>query len=217
MWRHLIRIISIILLVLTFIQIYKFSDQDGNTSSELSRKAARKIIEIFPYTKTLSIETKEKMVERSQPIIRKLAHFSVYTLVGIFIMSFISTYKVHLKYKFLVSILVGLLYAISDEYHQSLVPGRGPSGFDVIIDTAGVIFGIILVLIIISVFKALTAKDIPENTDNTKELNEIKEELKEIKQEIKNNNTNKNALDTKDTNTNYEIKSETESKNMEEI
>lgn len=204
MWRNFIRIFSLILLLFTFVQIYKFSDQDGNSSGELSRKVVRKAINIFPYTKNLSLETKEKIVERSQPIIRKLAHFTIYTFVGIFIMSFISTYKLHLKYKFLISILVGLTYAISDEYHQSLIPGRGPSAVDVIIDTAGVIFGIILVLIIISVFKALTAKEIPENIDNKKELNEIKEELKEIKQEIKNNNTNK------------EINSKTETDNMEE-
>ena len=139
MQRTIIRIISIILLILTFIQIYRFSDQDGETSGELSKKVVRKALNIFPYTKDLSFETKEKMVEGAQPIVRKLAHFSIYTLVGIFIMSFISTYKIHLKYKFLVSILVGLFYAISDEFHQSFTPGRGPSIIDVFIDTLAAI------------------------------------------------------------------------------
>lgn len=159
MKRTLIRIISIILLLLTFIQIYRFSDQNGETSSNLSKKVVRKFINVFPYTKNLSLETKEKIVKNAQPIVRKLAHFSIYTLVGIFIMSFISTYKIHLKYKFMVSILVGLSYAISDEIHQSFVPNRGSSAVDVCIDTSGVIFGIVIVLIIISVFKALTEKE----------------------------------------------------------
>lgn len=158
MKRTLFRLTMLILLGLTFASIFNFSSQDGPTSSGLSRKVARKIVDVFPYTKNLSESTKNKIVEKSQPIIRKGAHFSIYMLVGILIMSFISTYQIHLKYKFLISILVGLAYATSDEIHQSFIPGRGPSIIDVGIDTCGVFTGIIIVLIIISVFKALTEK-----------------------------------------------------------
>ena len=73
-------------------------------------------------------------------------------------MSFLSTYRLHLKYKFLISLLVGLIYAVSDEIHQSFIPGRTASIRDVCIDTSGVFLGIIIVLIIISVYKALTEK-----------------------------------------------------------
>ena len=163
MKRTLFRITMLILLGLTFFAIFNFSSQDGKTSSGLSKKVARKIVDIFPYTKNLSENTKNKIVEKSQPIIRKGAHFSIYMLVGIFIMSFISTYKLHLKYKFLISILVGLVYAISDEIHQGFTPDRTPSPIDVGIDTCGVMFGIIVVLIIISVYKALTEKNVSEN------------------------------------------------------
>lgn len=162
MKRTLFRITMLILLGLTFATIFNFSSQDGQTSGNLSRKVARKIVDVFPYTKNLSENTKNKIVEKSQPIIRKGAHFSIYMLVGIFIMSFISTYKLHLKYKFSISILVGLIYAITDEIHQSFTPGRTPSVIDVGIDTCGVFLGIILVLIVISVYKALTEKKISE-------------------------------------------------------
>ena len=147
-----------IFLVLTFISIFNFSNQDGQTSGGLSRKVARKMVDVFPYTKNLKEEAKNKIVEKSQPIIRKGAHLSIYTLVGILIMSFISTYKIHLKYKFLISILVGLIYASSDEIHQSFIPDRTASIIDVGIDTSGVLIGIMLVLIIISVYKSLTEK-----------------------------------------------------------
>ena len=36
------------------------------------------------------------------------------------------------------------MYAASDEYHQSFVADRGPSVFDVMIDSAGVIAGVLL-------------------------------------------------------------------------
>lgn len=42
------------------------------------------------------------------------------------------------------------------EIHQMYVPGRTARMLDVLIDTAGVWFGIGIVLIIISVWKALT-------------------------------------------------------------
>jgi len=38
----------------------------------------------------------------------------------------------------LVALAIALAYAISDELHQSFVPGRHPSPFDVAIDAAGI-------------------------------------------------------------------------------
>ena len=40
------------------------------------------------------------------------------------------------------------LYACSDEYHQTFVPGRSGELRDVFVDLAGVAFGLILVLLI---------------------------------------------------------------------
>lgn len=122
--RLIFRIILIILLLWTFSIIFGFSNQNSVESGSLSKKVARKIIDIFPYTKNLSETTKVKIVEKSQPIIRKLAHFSIYTLVGFLIMTFVSTYKLMLWKKWLISIGVGLTYAISDEFHQSFIPRK---------------------------------------------------------------------------------------------
>ena len=156
MKRTILRIVLIIALGFVFYTIFQFSAQNGEKSGGLSRKVVSKVINFFPYTKDLSNNTKVKIVEKSQPIIRKLAHFSIYMVVGILIMTFISTYNVILLKKFIISLGVGLVYAISDEIHQYFVPGRTPKLMDVGIDVAGVFLGIIIVLIVISVFKALT-------------------------------------------------------------
>ena len=143
-----IRIISLILLIYTFITIFSFSSQEGTKSSSLSKKVARKCIDIFPYTKNASEEKKTEMVESCQIFIRKLAHFSIYTCVGIFIMIFVSTYNMKLKTQILICVIVGFIYAISDEIHQNFIPERTMSAIDVIIDTIGTINGTIIVLII---------------------------------------------------------------------
>ena len=43
------------------------------------------------------------------------------------------------------ALLTGLLYVVSDEIHQTFVPGRAGQLRDVLIDTCGVIIGICLI------------------------------------------------------------------------
>ena len=155
MKQNILRIIFLLLLVTTFATIFHFSSQIGETSDEVSRGVLRKLIDTFPYTKGLSEETKLKLVEHGNPIIRKLAHFSIYALVGVWIMSFMSTFQTRLYKKWIISMLVGVSYASLDEYHQGFVAGRGPSLIDVGIDSLGVLTGIFIVLIIISVYRTL--------------------------------------------------------------
>lgn len=81
MKKTIFRAILLLLLGTTFVCIFNFSNQNGTQSSSLSRKVARKIIDVFPYTKNLSEDTKNKMVEKSQPLIRKGAHFTIYMVV----------------------------------------------------------------------------------------------------------------------------------------
>ena len=38
-------------------------------------------------------------------------------------------------------IAIGIIYGVSDEWHQSFVPGRNPSAADLLADTIGVLMG----------------------------------------------------------------------------
>lgn len=154
MKKIILRIIFLLLLCSTFFVIFGFSSQSGTESSSLSREVTTKFVNIFPYTKNLSNDVKENLIEHGEIIVRKLAHFSIYTLVGIFIMAFMFTFNTKLKIQFSISLLVGLIYAITDEYHQSWIPGRGPSVMDVCIDTLGVFTGILIVLAIVAIYRA---------------------------------------------------------------
>jgi VanZ family protein len=69
-------------------------------------------------------------------ILRKLAHAAEYAVLGALL--FRAAARAGLAF------VLGALYAVSDEIHQSLVPGRLGSPLDVAIDAAGVACGIVL-------------------------------------------------------------------------
>lgn len=141
------RIIFLILTLSTFIIIFMFSNQDAKESSATSRGFTKDIIEIVPVTKNLEENQKNNLIENSQKFIRKLAHFSVYTLAGINLMGFMKTYdKLKLNKRIMISILIGIIYASTDEFHQMFSGGRTPAVTDVCIDTLGVIFGNLIFL-----------------------------------------------------------------------
>ena len=71
-------------------------------------------------------------------------------------MGFWCTFDIRNKYKLLWSILIGVAYAASDEFHQSFIPGRGPSIRDVCIDSAGVLTGIFVMIFLILLFEAFS-------------------------------------------------------------
>ena len=78
-------------------------------------------------------------------------------------MSLMSTYNnIKGKNKILISLIVGFLYASSDEFHQYFIPGRGAMVTDVLIDTLGVSFGIALVLTIKKLYLGILNRQIKE-------------------------------------------------------
>ena len=153
MEKNILRVILIILLGITFYTIFQFSSEDADKSSATSGNVIRTIINILPNTKDLNEQEKIQIISRTQTITRKLAHFSIYTFVGISTMSLASTYQLKSWKQILISISVGFIYASLDEYHQSFVPGRSGELRDVLIDTTGVIIGTLLIFIGISIYE----------------------------------------------------------------
>lgn len=84
-------------------------------------------------------------------------------------MAFFETYKLKELDKLGFSLIIGIVYASSDEIHQCFTPGRGPLLTDVIIDTMGVLLGILLVMLILKVHKII--QDKKENRQNMAKCN----------------------------------------------
>lgn len=75
-------------------------------------------------------------------IIRKLAHFTEYLILGFLTINMLD--KNDISKKYLISILICIIYATSDEIHQIFVPGRTCQIKDILIDSIGSITGIYL-------------------------------------------------------------------------
>jgi VanZ family protein len=70
---------------------------------------------------------------------RKFGHITEYCILGMLVLrAFRAESEKHLKWRDVVyTLLVVILYAASDEFHQSFVPTRTASIIDVGIDTLG--------------------------------------------------------------------------------
>lgn len=149
------RVLFLILLAIAFYVIYNFSAQNGEISGSLSLKVTEFIVKIVSKVKNMDEVVKLHYIEKLHPIIRKLAHFSVYTVVGFSIMGFMCTFDIKNIIKVIISFSVGVTYAISDEIHQYFIPGRSARVFDVCIDSLGVLTGIFILITLIVFVEAI--------------------------------------------------------------
>ena len=69
-------------------------------------------------------------------ILRKLAHTAEYAVLGALLVRAVHRPRV--------AFVLGVLYAASDELHQTFVPGRHGSLVDVAIDSVGIAVGIVV-------------------------------------------------------------------------
>lgn len=118
--------------------IFWFSNQPVHQSDELSRGITRVIVEVIEKVAT----DDDFDISSFNHIVRKNAHFLIYLILGVLVSSALKSSGVIGIRNVLISILICILYAMSDEYHQLFVPGRGGQIKDVMIDSAGAIVGV---------------------------------------------------------------------------
>ncbi|MGN1322896.1 MAG: VanZ family protein [Bacilli bacterium] len=135
-------IISWMLLVIWMIFIFIMSSFNGNISSNQSGSIADLIYNLFNISDT----------EKVSLIVRKCAHVSEFFILGILVINLVSKYNV--KHIYLISFIICVLYASSDEFHQLFVSGRSGQVTDVLIDLIGVVLGL-SIYCLIKYFKSL--------------------------------------------------------------
>ncbi|WP_107995233.1 VanZ family protein [Trichococcus paludicola] len=116
--------------------IFLLSHQNGQDSSETSGI----LLELLKF---IGIGPGSSVQGALSFLVRKAGHFTEYLILAILFLRYRKERGPSGKSAFY-TVLFVFLYASSDEFHQSFVPGRGPAFSDVLIDTAGGLTGIIL-------------------------------------------------------------------------
>ncbi len=132
--------------------IFIFSAQEGAESSQISSGITQWLLHLlYPRYDQLSPADKNTLLGSWQFALRKAAHFSEFALLGI---SLKLLFRLLVRQKpSLLAWIVGTLYACTDELHQTVVSDRAGMWQDVCIDSAGVLFGVLAVLLILSLRK----------------------------------------------------------------
>lgn len=126
--------LNIIFVIIWMMFIFIMSSFNSNESSNQSNFIVNILSNIFNISN----------IEILSFIVRKLAHYTEYTILGILVYNLIYSYNK----KIYISIIICIIYAISDEIHQLFVPGRSCQITDILIDSMGSVTGIILLYII---------------------------------------------------------------------
>jgi VanZ family protein len=134
------------LLVVNILFIWSNSMLPGEVSGNISR-----------WVKELLSFAGGAESEQGHGLLRKLGHFTEFSCLGLWLAWLSGMLKKHP----LIGLAGGFLVACVDETIQRFVPDRGPSFFDVLIDTAGVSVGIILLFVGHAVFSNRKKKILP--------------------------------------------------------
>ncbi len=173
------KLIVIMLVVFSLGGMYFFSSQNAHVSGNQSQEVVRIIDKIrdkvtLQDEKLIKIQTniydKLKRFGSKSYIVRKMAHFSIYALIGTSLLLFIYEFSKKLLLSSLIAFFLSIIYACYDEYRQLSIPGRSGSIKDVFIDSSGALTGIILTFIIISIIKIIVS--LLKNSLNKKDLSE---------------------------------------------
>lgn len=153
------RLVFILFALVWMIIVFRFSNEPADTSQNTSLNTTEILVETIAGN-SINIEQKEQFTQELDPIVRKLAHFALYTLGGVLILNFINTYNIYLKKKIIYSIAVGAIYASTDEIHQLFVEGRGGLVTDVLLDSFGVATGVCIFLCIMKIIQMIRKSSI---------------------------------------------------------
>lgn len=146
--KIIIRVILILWLIIIFMFSNQASDKSNTTSDHVTETITSTITTI---TKEGKI-TKEKQKEiniNTRVIVRKTAHFLAFLILGIITFMVLKDInKLTIKYLILISISFCFIYACSDEIHQLFISGRTAQVLDILIDTIGASFGVLIMYLL---------------------------------------------------------------------
>lgn len=155
---RIVRYLLLLMNIIWMMVIFSFSAQPASESSETSMKVGTMVGKVLkPGFSDLPKEEQIQYAKRIEFPIRKLAHATEYAILGVLTSLFFFSWK--RKRYGLYGWLWGILYAITDEFHQAFVPGRSCQMTDVAIDSLGCLFGCTVIALLMSIRRKRWKKD----------------------------------------------------------
>ena len=143
--RIWIRILLTVLTAALMAQIFCFSMETAERSDATSRKYAERVISVLhPDYDRYPEERQQTLLNEVQHVVRKLAHFTEYTALGLLMRLCLMSWFGRRRTGF-AAWAGGTFYACTDELHQLMTDGRSGQWTDVLIDSSGVLTGVLLV------------------------------------------------------------------------
>lgn len=139
------KILSLSAFVIWIAVIFLLSAQPKEESNALSMKVTEVVTEkVIP---DRIVEKRDLNMDRLNNIMRTHAHFLLYLVLGILTLNLLSSIGIS-KYRILIALSICVVYALTDEFHQLFVPGRGAQISDILVDSLGALAGILVVFVL---------------------------------------------------------------------
>ena len=150
--KKVIMILGIILSIAWMVLIFTYSSKNGEIVDNKAVPIIETITESNETYQNASAEEKVLMDNDYEFYISKVVHVLEYCALCFFLfMAFIMVKKRYLNYLF--SFVITLLFAISDEVHQTFTPDRSARPQDVLIDASARIICILMLELIYTIFR----------------------------------------------------------------
>ena len=133
-----------LLVLIWMFLIFFLSSQQAADSNQLSTGITKLIVDMISGT----FPGLTPQAQWLNHIVRKNAHFIAYMVLGLLQVNALYLNGTRGRKAFMLALAISFLYAVSDEFHQTFVPGRSGEFRDVIIDTAGALTGIGIYMLI---------------------------------------------------------------------
>ena len=156
--------IYLILTICWMVLIFSFSARNADISEKDSGRVGRLVGEWFvPGFKEWNSSRQEQFVEAVDFPVRKTAHATEYAILGMLVFGTVYDEKKDRKHNFLFPWILGTSYAATDEFHQLFVPGRSGQIRDVLIDSSGVLAGLLVIYFVMWIRKCKIHKNVEKN------------------------------------------------------
>lgn len=152
-WSNIAGILAIIWMCVIFF----FSAQTKEESSVVSEGFSYRMVSSTGLLFHLHIDEEQlrEIAGAIERFVRKGAHMTEFAILALLLYGWLCRWQLSRLHRAAAATILAVLYACSDEVHQLFVAGRAGRFSDVLIDSAGVVLGMTVFLLILKLAERL--------------------------------------------------------------